>query len=628
MLAMAKQFQAAGQTDQAIDTYIKILKKEPVLMLNDFYQYRRLFDNAKRMPDLADALLESDLSKMRNNYYNVLNVSENLMNDEATRDKGLALFKKTWDAFPDNRAYLIGNIDNVEVWKLPVMFEYARQGIIPQSDASVGRSPWAGIGDSLTYYGDGRVEGTLNRLMRGLKQGDRMATFKKEVEAALQKYPDWHGGKLILAVIETKTGAEKSAVQRIKEMLEDKDSGLTGRVAMVVAQELREGKGEVLQSGIRMMEFAVSNDSDNMHQQFEYSPGRTLVGMYANNGQRKKARDLMFKLLSDENYDRYGNNPGYAEYQRIQNNLAAGKQMLELDYPVEAMRLIGELNEGIFESAKRWGGSTDYYKRQVDDLRKKASAKITPEILVAVLEDSLSTEPAEPADDATTDDAEKSTAGKDNDKPQKKTNRPTLDFGMQPPQGTLDTLRMSAFLTDAFDQLKSSQDARQRIAKRITDLRKDRPDDPSLVLAAAMLDPTDNARLQQAVEFFKSAEAKSKNAKSDAADSNLQSAQISAWLIARSALKHKDTADLGQQLADLATTAARRDSNKQWLMSILRERGQLAMDAGQPDRAEQYWGEMLDMVLVKPKTDAKKSKSNSFLDELKKRLLPATGSKP
>ena len=635
LLQIGKQLQDAGKNDEAIEKYLLVIKKQPMLMLNNFYNYRRIFENAKRMPDLANALMESDFKKMRNSYWEILNVSETLMNKVETRAKGLALFKKTWEAFPDNRAYLIGNIDNAEVWKLPVMFEYAREGLIPKNKRAVTNNAWRGIADSLTYYGDGRIEGTLNRLMRGLQHGDRMAEFKKETAEALKKYPDWKAGQLLLGILHVKSEETEAGLKLIDELLNEKASKMTGRIAMVAAQEFKELGGRPLETGIRMMEFAIKNNTDSMNNEFEYSPGRVLIGMYAKQGQQKKARDLTYKLLKDHDYSRYGGtNQGYAEYQKIQNNLAAGKLMLELKYPVDALRLCNELTPAVFAKSQRYSGG-DYYKRQVEDLRKKADKLVTPEVLVAMLEDKFSppAKEAGTASDAKSGDS-KSGDSKSGDSKKKEPSdkessdavNEVVDLEVPIPQGDLDSIRMTSFLGDAFVTLQDNPDAAARIAKKIAAMEKANPDDGSVLLANALISADADNALQkfQALAGFYSAKS------ADGQTEKPRKSQLALWLVARKALANKDTADIGNTLADLAFAAAKKQTGNRWQMAILRERGQIAMDAGDQKAAEKYWGQMLELVLVKARPAKNKSTAKGgLLDALKSQFLKSTsGSKP
>ncbi len=74
-------------------------------------------------------------------YYSVMNIVENMLQQDKDRAAGLKLFRKAWAAFPNERSYMLGSLHSDELWKLPEIYEYARQAVIP-SDAVALRDPW------------------------------------------------------------------------------------------------------------------------------------------------------------------------------------------------------------------------------------------------------------------------------------------------------------------------------------------------------------------------------------------------------------------------------------------------------------------------------------------------------
>jgi hypothetical protein len=76
--------------------------------------------------------------------------------------------------------------------------------------------------------------------------------------------------------------------------------------------------------------------------------------------------------------------------------------------------------------------------------------------------------------------------------------------------------------------------------------------------------------------------------------------QLPIWLAARVALKERTTEAIGEKLAARALLAARRQNDNIWALAMLRERGQLALDGGDRATAEQYWSQMLDLILEQP----------------------------
>jgi hypothetical protein len=75
--------------------------------------------------------------------------------------------------------------------------------------------------------------------------------------------------------------------------------------------------------------------------------------------------------------------------------------------------------------------------------------------------------------------------------------------------------------------------------------------------------------------------------------------QLAIWLVARHALQHPDAAvqAAGRDIAERSLQTARRHPDRVWLLAMLREQGQTALDAGDKAAAQKLWTEMLDDVL-------------------------------
>ena len=83
--------------------------------------------------------------------------------------------------------------------------------------------------------------------------------------------------------------------------------------------------------------------------------------------------------------------------------------------------------------------------------------------------------------------------------------------------------------------------------------------------------------------------------------------QTALWLVARECLKQKPLREQGVKLGERALEAARRQTDSGYALAILREWGQLALEAGDRESAERRWTEMLEMVIPKPVDNPKKT---------------------
>ena len=103
----------------------------------------------------------------------ITKVVSGLLQNDKTKDLGLKLFKKAWEAFPQNRGYLLGRLYDDAIWRLPEIYSYAREAVIPREDSEV--DPWQSAAEILSYGGDGRVDGVITRMLTIARRQQRVA---------------------------------------------------------------------------------------------------------------------------------------------------------------------------------------------------------------------------------------------------------------------------------------------------------------------------------------------------------------------------------------------------------------------------------------------------------------------
>ena len=68
-----------------------------------------------------------DLRPFGHPYY-VMNIAENLIRQEETRDIGIQLFERCFDQFPSYRSYVVSNLHDAELWKTERVYELGKKG--------------------------------------------------------------------------------------------------------------------------------------------------------------------------------------------------------------------------------------------------------------------------------------------------------------------------------------------------------------------------------------------------------------------------------------------------------------------------------------------------------------------
>ena len=624
----ADQLVRSRKYKEACDAYLLAIRKEPARLEDRYYDIQRAFQQAKRTPELAAVLQEIDLKTLGRYSYRIVDIVGELVQQKDTREAGLALFRRAWESLPDQRPTLIGNIRNDELWATDEIFNYAQDAIVPKKGQLA--DPWRGIGDGLTYYGDGRIEGLLSRLIKAGAKPERRNQFAVAVAAGLKDVPEWRAGEAILGILEAKAGNTDSAQQRFDKLL--KDGNVPGRAALLLGQELSSIKPLEPQA-IRLMEASITNDDGGMMNEFSYHPGRSLARLYFQSGDRAKARETLLDVLSKADYSRYGSsNPGYGEYQELRSLQQAGQDFLKMEMPLDALRLYQRAlaDPEKFAAAQRWGGGSSFQQQIVRDM-EAAQKALTPEVLSTalsewvripgkkvdgkptppVVEFALTVQPRSLENAAVAslfETAVLSAAGK-----------PIAIAAAAPPPSRPPTRPSGSPLQAtivAVTQALKPAPTTPRQAETLDKLREQlaavrrKWDDLSIRIATALvelIDASDGNTTAITVALERLAE----SAKADPKAGSLSSeTQLAVWLAVRHAILHSDASvrAAGQELAEVTLKAARAHADRLWLMAMLREQGQSAADAGDRESAERLWTEMLEEILRVEATPENKAK--------------------
>lgn len=588
LYALGQQLYRSRDYAGACDTYMKAMKLDPTHLTQDFYNVYNAFRRQKREQDFGDVLKQIDLKKFGTRYHYVSYAYSNMMSNKDMRELGMEIFKKAWDAFPSQRHYLIAQIRVADVWKTDEMYNYAKIAMLPQ-DGHPLTDPWLGIGNAVSYSSDGTITDVLTRLMEAVGEGERRAALIQNVRVGLSKSPDWVGGEAILSLLEAKSGIREPAVQRIEKLMAEKK--IPSRQAIVIGQEFANLEGY---SNIAMVLFEEALESpNNQQQQFSYHPGRKLAQIYAKVDRLGDARRTIYELLEKQDYSQYANNPGYKEYQELQNFNSAAGDMLKMGLPLDALSLYNRAKNDTarLDAAKRYGGT--YYVRQIDEGIKKAKAAMTPVAVAKVLVSWVRTPGEEEASD--TNNLE-----------------PLVDLMLSVQAPTMDKARIESLFQTAIDTV--SRDKKNSLVLKQLELKLKRAatarNDVSVRIAkvlSAFARPGETAedRQQAALQDVQNylgevALPELDPKKPDRSLSETTRNEFGLWLVARLALQSESEIirSSGELIANRAISAARLHNDKSWLMAMLRERGNLALKAGEKDIAELYWSEMLDVILA------------------------------
>ncbi|OYV84432.1 MAG: hypothetical protein B7Z73_15450, partial [Planctomycetia bacterium 21-64-5] len=128
---VAQQLSQSGDALAAVVYYEAAIKKEPRLFANNYWQVEQTFRQAKKEEDLVKLLDEIDL-KAIGQYYMITNLIQNMGRNNNQRPLAMKLFKRAWEAFPEQRAQIISQMYDNTFWETQEAYDYARDALIPR----------------------------------------------------------------------------------------------------------------------------------------------------------------------------------------------------------------------------------------------------------------------------------------------------------------------------------------------------------------------------------------------------------------------------------------------------------------------------------------------------------------
>jgi tetratricopeptide (TPR) repeat protein len=585
-LQVGVQLAQANAAAESLDYFRIALKKEPSLFAGQYSVIQRAFQQAGKSAELIKVYEEMDFKAFQSNPNFIRNTIRMLFQDASTRDQGLFLLRKAWKDLPDYRPSLLSSVNDTEVWKLPEIYDYAREAMIPPPGKPVA-NPWAGL-DSVTLWGgNGTVTTPATQLLDAASRQGKLDSLAIEVEEAVTRSPDWSGGKALLAILKAQRGKVEEARAGL-EPLTKQDASIPLYARMVISQELE--KVEPLRDlAMTILEVTMAekgNQTTLSITDFQFSPGWRLASLYKKAGRSRDARDLVLKVANaTTDYSMYDAN--YAGYLKVEQNISIASLLGELGYPADAARVYSEVandTQALEGLRQFYSGGQEPYTNQITTGLTKSLQEMDPETLARTLRTTLTP------------------------KPDAKPGEPRLDLVVLCHPRDLDKSSVTCLFAEAIKALKGQQDQKNQKAllaevhATLERLVSTYPDDLSVLAASAILgglggDAGSVDRLVRLVDA-RPLDTLTNSARANARQREEATRQLLLWIVAREASKHDATRSGGEKLAMRALEASRRQLDNRWTLAMLREAGQDALDRGDRLSAEANMRAMLKMVMT------------------------------
>lgn len=565
LLKQAAEFERVRNDRAAVDLLLEVLQQDPQRFSANYYQYLKTFARAGRTSELADALMQHDLRKLKNNHYVVNEVIQTLFAEsrgrpqEPTSAKALELFEAAWKAFPTNRTFLLTEVDDERVWQLPLMLDYARTALIPQTVQQAAANPWKVITGRLqvTEPAAARrrtVQATLTRFVSAIREQDRAHEFMQLTKTAVEKFPLWYGGRLLLAALQHLDGAHDAATDTLRQVIDSMDDiRVPPDAALLVAQEIQpDAPLKLRQAVVDLLATALREDPAPVVRSYRHTPGALLAERLADLDRHTEAVDAAEAAFQRIDFRALAQDSSLEETVS-REAIAAARHLLQLNYSFAAARRLHQHNLLSDRTALPLPRRLLDEARQV---RRDVQQNIHAEELLLWM------------------------------RPDR---RPTAD----PLPHVAASGRLQTHLTDLLSQ-RARNDS--ELTERLQSLVMEFPADVLVNAATATVAyDLQNASLIKIVEQNLRQIADETNAsRSDRSGDSL--ADILLWLAVRPKL-HQTPSDSVRHLIDRSISATRGLQRSEWTAAILDELGDQALRRGDRTAAKAAWSQLLDVVL-------------------------------
>jgi tetratricopeptide (TPR) repeat protein len=585
-LHLAQHYMQSGKHSDACDLYLSLMKTQPSWLLDDLHQIDQVFRQAKRKPELYQAMESVNLRSI-SQPYQVFNIVNNMMNEDKDLDTAIRLFERAMEAFPSYRSNALNFIHNDNVWNSDRFYELAKRLVFP-SQLDIDNSQWSGLDQIRSYGSDGQAMVFVTQMIQGIKTKEKKADFEQSTQEHLEKHPGWKGGQAILALIELEVGKKDSAKQRLAGLADDDATiqSMPMATCWIIGQELEKYE-DTQELALKLLDNAVRLSSQD-HNQIQYSPVALLMKIYERKGLREKGRDLLLSQLTESGSDMYDQQ--YRMYRKIEDSRWASEKLRKLGFAVDAVRIYrGILDDKVaLKTALEWYGNNDYLKQQIDSGWKSTIQALQSSDMEESIKLLLAVDGKRSA---------------------------TLDLMLSSPDSDeIGQIPMKSSLLEMLEGfVKDDPTTQKLVLQRLDQLSTEYPDDRNIALARAYWnieysqndDPHWESRLQEQLTKLleiSSLEEIAEGRRANARQRREANSVIPIWLVARTAMLKEPVrnspalSELTEQLRQKALAASARQLNPHDQTLILYEWVRALQELNSIEQAEKQLTELLSLV--------------------------------
>jgi hypothetical protein len=412
---------------------------------------------------------------------------------------------------------------------------------------------------------------------------DRVAEFRSLTAEAIEDYPLWHGGQLLLAVLASLDGDHNAAASTLNRLTAQMDSmPVPPDAALLAVQEIRFDVPETLQQAVvDLLSKSIREDPSPQDRPYRNTAGSVLVEWLARLGQADAARTTAAATLQKIDFQSLARD-GSIDLARANQLIDAASQLTRLKQPLAAAQLLNDGRLLVDESGLQLDRNT---RSRLNELRRRLRSAVSDDELLRW----LTPVPAKEMDLLLYVDRDG---------------------------------RLQSFVVDRLQERLTKNGA---WADRLKQFLDDPAAGPAVVAATAAVAHamSDQNLLTAAMDRLQKSSGASSSTSSAVKEKDRPLGVVAAWLAVRHRLS-SSAEKWEQRLAEKAATAAISRGRNDWAAAILEEQGELAIRRDDRDAANQAWTELLDVVLsspTSPAADDDASTAPDALDLLRQTLL-------
>lgn len=615
-IQIADRLSNDGEYEKSLEHYRLAIKKDPSLLQMHLWQILQAHRMANKNEDLIKLFDELDLGSLSNPYM-IGQILGQLFNDPETRDPAIALFRKAWKALPETRQFMLVNLNNQSIWRLPEMFDFAVESILPIPDQSR-TPPWHGLNNVIYYNPMGRVGTTTTQVIDAAAAQDRLVELVARIDQGLKEHPEWLAGKVIKAIIQCRDEASAQAgVAALKEMLNKDKAPLPPSLAcQIIAQQI-EGDDELRPIALDFYRAALREGEDLNNGQYAFSPAASLINLAKKMGLKELAREelLKFKKRPGE----VSLNPSYASYLKCANLLAIAQEFKSLGFPVDALSSFNEL----FSELEAMPGDANYGVNK-DQMLLQAQTAMTK--ILDSLEGEKYAEGVRELIRPLKPRGPKEAGGGHVAKPAQ-----AIDLAVFLNPRDFEHGRFESVVAKALKSAVRDKKLPKEIKEELARLESEHPLDLSAritLLIAAQAEEDREACGVRTRELLKIVEDTpleplAAGVRANSRQRDAAARQMGLWLVARELLDNDSTRSQAETLAERAIEAASRQTDKAWVLTMLREKASAELERGDKAGAEKNYARMLEIILPPPAASKNKEKQRAAAAPAAAPAMPA-----